>query len=221
VSSLALMRFLESAPDRYDWGMRVITFGGSTRVHDSIAEIAVRENAAKVVEVGCGTGAVTERLVRGGADVTAIDQNPEMLALAKKRLAGATKEVDWRETTASEIDSLPAGAYNAVVMSFSLSEMQPEERSFVLRESARRLRTGGVLIVGDETLPKTGWKRLLVQVLRVPQVALAWMLTGSWSTPIARLADEVAAAGLVVESEQRWRLETMAVVVGHKGGEVS
>ena len=38
MSSLALMRWLESSPDRYDAGMRWITLGRVTRLHEAIAE---------------------------------------------------------------------------------------------------------------------------------------------------------------------------------------
>ena len=40
MSSLALMRLLESAPDRYDAGMRVITLGRVSQLHDAVARAA-------------------------------------------------------------------------------------------------------------------------------------------------------------------------------------
>lgn len=74
--SLALMRWLESAPERYDAGMRVITLGRVTAVHAAPAEAPTPSPDARILEIGCGTGAVTERLVVRGAQVTALDQAP-------------------------------------------------------------------------------------------------------------------------------------------------
>ena len=87
MSSLALMRWLESAPGRYDAGMRVVTLGCVGSVHEAVAALAAPAPGARVLEIGCGTGAVTERLVARGARVTALDQNPEMMEGARARLA--------------------------------------------------------------------------------------------------------------------------------------
>lgn len=104
-----------------------------------------------MLEIGCGTGAVTERLVARGAAVTALDQNPEMLEQGQRRLAAAPPgAVTWVERTASEIDSLPEGSFDAVVVSLALSEMSAAERRFALRQAARRFRLGGVLAAADE-----------------------------------------------------------------------
>ena len=41
MSSLALMRFLEGTPERYDAGMAAITLGRIQAVYDAVAEAAV------------------------------------------------------------------------------------------------------------------------------------------------------------------------------------
>ena len=115
MSSLALMRLLESAPDRYDAGMRAITLGRVTRLHAAVAAAAATHPEMRILEIGCGTGAVTERLVDLGAQVTALDQSPEMLERAQQRLANAPRDaVRWLERTASEIDALPEASFDAV-----------------------------------------------------------------------------------------------------------
>ena len=104
VSSLALMRWLESAPARYDAGMRWLTLGRVTLLHEAVAHAAFEKPGARVLEVGCGTGAVTVRLVKRGARVTALDQNPEMLERARARLVSAPDGgVTWLERTAAVV----------------------------------------------------------------------------------------------------------------------
>ena len=211
MSSLALMRWLESAPDRYDAGMRLLTLGRVDRVHALVAS-AIRHSDS-VLEIGCGTGAVTERLVGRGARVTALDQSPEMLERARARLAGASAEsVIWLERTASEIDALPEAGFDAVVASLSLSEMSAQERSFVLGEARRKLRSGGILVVADEVRPR-GWRRGLHALLRAPQALLGWLLAGSLSRPITGLVDEIRLAGFEPVREDRFLLDSLAVVV--------
>ena len=90
MSTLALMRFLESAPSRYDRGMRWLTLGRTEPMRDALADAALGAArpgvAPAVLEIGCGTGALTRRLVHGGAQVTAVDQNPAMLEIARNHL---------------------------------------------------------------------------------------------------------------------------------------
>jgi len=215
VSSLALMRWLEGTPARYDTGMRALTFGRVGRLHAAVARAAVRAAGERVLEIGCGTGAVTALLRERGAHVTAIDQAPEMLEVARARL-GDDDGVEWREQTAAEIDALPEGGYDAVVLSLCLSDMSPGGREFVLRESARRLAPGGRLLAADETRPRGRLARLVQRLWRIPQSMLAWLIVGAVSTPLDDLPGALRAAGLQVRSEQRWLLGTLSLVVGER-----
>jgi demethylmenaquinone methyltransferase/2-methoxy-6-polyprenyl-1,4-benzoquinol methylase len=217
MSSLALMRWLESSPGRYDAGMRWITLGRVRAVHDAVAEAAARSPGARVLEIGCGTGAVTERLVARGAAVTALEPNPELLERARERLSTAPDgRVAWLERTAAEIDALPEGSFDAVVASLCLSEMSPGERAFALRASARCLRPGGVLAVADEVVPDRPFQHALFALLRLPQALLGWLLAGSLSSPLRDLRGEIEAAGLALRGERRWLLRSLAVATAER-----
>jgi len=220
VSSLALMRFLESSPSRYDLGMRWLTLGRVERLHDAVAANALpsrvpQGRGPRVLEIGCGTGAVTARLVERGARVTALDQSPEMQGRARERIEAmgraAADAVAWLERSASEIDALPAGSFDVVVASLCLSEMSTGERGFVLRAAVQCLAPDGRAVIADEVRPRTGGGRALVALLRAPQATLGWLLAGSTSRPIASLRDEIEAAGLHVRHEQRWLMGTLAL----------
>jgi ubiquinone/menaquinone biosynthesis C-methylase UbiE len=197
--------------------MRIITLGRVTRLYDAVAAAATRESGAHVLEIGCGTGAVTERLVARGASVSAVDQNPEMIEQARSRLANAPAEsVQFLERTAAEIDSLEEAAYDAVVASLCFSEMAPSERAFVLKEALRRLRPAGVLAVADELRPRGAAARALVGLLRLPQAAAGWLIAGSLSHPIADLPGEISSAGFTLVDEQRWLCGSLGVVLAER-----
>jgi demethylmenaquinone methyltransferase/2-methoxy-6-polyprenyl-1,4-benzoquinol methylase len=204
------MRWLEGAPERYDVGMRWLTLGRAARVHGALA--AFVPEGARVLEIGCGTGALTERLLARGARITALDQNPEMLDRARARLSAAGTPVAWNERTAAEIDGLPEAGFDAVVASFSLSEMSAGERAHVLREAAQRLDAGGVLAIGDEVVPRGGPRRLLFRLLRAPQALLGWLIAGSVSRPIDDLEAELRAAGFEVRRARSFLLGSLVAV---------
>jgi demethylmenaquinone methyltransferase/2-methoxy-6-polyprenyl-1,4-benzoquinol methylase len=217
MSSLALMRWLEGSPERYDTGMRLLTFGRVAALHVAVANAAIDKPGARVLEIGCGSGSVTTLLVARGASVTAIDQSPDMLEQAKTRLGqAAVPQVEWLEQTASEIDGLPKDAYDAVVLCLCLSDMSADERDFVLRESAARLVAGGRLIAADEVCAPWGWRRTLQVLWRVPQAVLGWLLVGSLSQPISELAAELLEAGFAVRSERGFLLGSLALFVAER-----
>jgi ubiquinone/menaquinone biosynthesis C-methylase UbiE len=217
MSTLALMRLLESAPARYEAGMRVLTLGKVDQIRETLAEAAVRSPGAKVLEIGCGTGALTVKLIARGAHVTAVDQNPEMVERARARLAHSSPDaITFVERTASEIDAFPEGSFDAVVASLSLSEMSQRERAFVLKCAQRVLRPRGVIAIADEVRPRRFINRAFHMVVRGPQAALGWLIVGSVSNPIPDPAAEVAAAGFVIGSEHRWLLETLALVIAER-----
>ena len=218
MSSLALMRWLEAAPGRYDAGLRAITLGRAAALHRAVAEAAAPAPGARVLEIGCGTGAVTRHLLARGARVTALDQNPEMLERAKWRLGEAAPRVTWVERTAAEIDALPEGGFDAVAISLVLSEMSGSERRFVLNEARRRLAPGGRLVVADEVVPVGVCRRVLFALVRAPQALLGWLLAGVVSRPVPDLGGEVRAAGFRVIHERRWLVGSLHLVVAEAGG---
>ena len=103
----------------------------------------VRERGGLVLELGCGSGALTRHLVAAGHRVIATDASPAMLALARDAVPGAE---DVRRLTLPD-DPLPtADAVVSVghVLSY-LPDVRSVERGF--RDLAAALRPGGVLAV--------------------------------------------------------------------------
>ena len=69
---------------------------------------------AKILDVGCGGGLITEALAERGAIVTGVDLSERALAVAKLHLKESGRQVDYRLIAAEAIaDELP-GAFDAV-----------------------------------------------------------------------------------------------------------
>ncbi len=209
------MRWLESAPDRYDAGMRALTFGRVERLHEAVALAA--DAGGPVLEIGCGTGAVTARMTARGLDVTAVDQSPEMIERARERLAqGTVGDVTFIEQTAAETDRFDPESFAVVVASLVFSDMSPSERSFVLEHAHRVLRAEGRLVIADEVRPRGRLSGVLFRLIRAPQALLTWLVTGAVSRPVEGLRDSIEQAGFRVIATEHWLGGSLEMVVAEK-----
>jgi demethylmenaquinone methyltransferase/2-methoxy-6-polyprenyl-1,4-benzoquinol methylase len=204
MSTYVYMRILESAPRRYDLGIRLLSFGRVDAMYEAVATAATAgAPGARILEIGCGTGNLTARLLAHGAVVTAIDQDPEMLAVAREKL-GDDARVTLREMAAVEIaDRFPPQSFDAVAATLVLSEMEQDEQAYVLAAARRVLRPGGRLVVADEVEPPGLWGRLAHAALRWPVAVLTYVLTQTSTQAVRDLAARVRAAGFTIREERR------------------
>jgi ubiquinone/menaquinone biosynthesis C-methylase UbiE len=87
----------------------------------------------EVLELACGTGLWTERLVTHADRVTAVDGSPEMLELCRARVGG--KRVEYVQADLFEWE--PERTYDVCFFGFWLSHV-PEERFEAFWEKVRR-----------------------------------------------------------------------------------
>ena len=107
-----------------------------------LAELAEIAPGARVLDVGCGTGAATvaaaKRAAPGGR-VIGLDPNPDMLAVARRKPG-----IEWVEGRAKALP-FPDASLDAVISQFAM--MFFEDRVAALREMARVLSPGGGMAV--------------------------------------------------------------------------
>jgi len=99
---------------------------------------------ARVIDMGCGTGAVSKRMseLRPDLKFTLVNKDVDQLSLCPTGDAFELLHGDYLDT------NLPAGCADAVMFCFSLWYTSPE---FAMGEAARLLRPGGRLLVYETT----------------------------------------------------------------------
>jgi ubiquinone/menaquinone biosynthesis C-methylase UbiE len=119
-----------------------------------------------VVDVGCGTGTFVLALKqrRPDAQVSGVDGDEEILALARAK-PGA-EGIEWREGLAQE---LPATAQSADVVTTSLvlHHLLPDDKRKALTEMKRVLKPGGRLHVADWGRPSDPLMSALFYVVQI------------------------------------------------------
>lgn len=94
----------------------------------------------RVVDIGCGDGALVRLMTREGARVTGVDTNPAQIA--KARAAEAAGDETY-VLAPGETLPFPDGAFDAVVIFNALHHVPAEALDAALAEAARVLGPGG------------------------------------------------------------------------------
>lgn len=207
------MRVLESAPRRYDLGMRLLSLGHIEKVYAHVARLA---RGPEVLDLGCGTGNLTVRLASRGLRVTGVDLSPEMLELARRK-ATAGPPPRWVQTSAVElVDNFRRESFDTICCVLLLSELSAGERREVLRQCRILLRAGGQLIVADEVRASTFGRRALCSLLRLPLAIVTYALTQLTTRPVADLEGNLAGAGFAILTRRSNRMGNFVILEAGK-----
>jgi 2-polyprenyl-6-hydroxyphenyl methylase/3-demethylubiquinone-9 3-methyltransferase len=106
---------------------------------------------ARVLDVGCGGGLLSEALAQAGAEVTAIDLAPDLLKIARLHGLESGIRVDYRQASAEALAAETPGGFD-VITCMEMLEHVPDPASIVGACDAL-LRPGGRLFVS--TLNRT------------------------------------------------------------------
>jgi SAM-dependent methyltransferase len=145
--------YRERTPEYDDWWFRRGRYDHGREINASwFAEVAEIERfldrlgpLGAVLELACGTGLWTARLLRGAEHVTALDASREALALARAR----NRDPRVSFLAADVFGWEPRERYDVCFFSFWLSHV-PEERFAAFWEKvARALRPGGRAVFLD------------------------------------------------------------------------
>ncbi len=122
----------------------------ATAVEVLIDAVAGPPRTLDVIDVGAGTGKMTEVLVALGHRVTAVEPDSMMLRALMDRLPTVTGRIGTGENTALE-----SGSEDVIVVAQAFHWMKPSE---AMAEFARVLRPGGVLgLVWNVRDDRVGW----------------------------------------------------------------
>jgi 2-polyprenyl-6-hydroxyphenyl methylase/3-demethylubiquinone-9 3-methyltransferase len=106
---------------------------------------------ARLLDVGCGGGLLSEAMAREGALVTALDLSPELVEIAKLHLLESGLKVDYRLQSVESLASEAPASFDAITC-MEMLEHVPDPGS-VLAACATLLKPGGRLFAS--TLNRT------------------------------------------------------------------
>jgi demethylmenaquinone methyltransferase/2-methoxy-6-polyprenyl-1,4-benzoquinol methylase len=207
------MRILESAPRRYDFGIRLLSLGHIDSVYERVEQLA---HGPEVLDLGCGTGVLTLRLAARGLRVTGVDLSPEMLDVARRRVPTGAG-LRWVEAGAVElIDHFKPASLDTIVSVLLFSELAEGEQVETLRQCQLLLRPGGQLIIADEVRAPSIARRTIQCLVRFPLLAITYALTQASTGAVRGLDEKIAAARFMVIRRESNHLGSFVILEATK-----
>lgn len=108
-------------------------------------------HGARVLDVGCGGGLLSEAMARAGAELTGIDLAPELLKVARLHGLESGVKVDYRQQSVEDLAQQAPATFDAITC-MEMLEHVPDPAA-ILTACAALLKPGGKLFVS--TLNRT------------------------------------------------------------------
>ena len=224
VSARALFAPLGPTYDRY---AAALSFGQDPRWRRFLVSRVEAGPGDTVLDVATGTGAVAnELLTRKGCTVVGLDQSPEMLAEARRRLP---EDVSLVEGTAERLPFEDA-SFDALTFTYLLRYVS--DPAATLRELARVVRPGGTIAGLEFAVPRGVWRPLWELYVRAGLPLAGRAISPGWAEvgdflgpsirnfyeewPEPRLVELWRAAGIADVSSRRLSLGGGIVTWGNR-----
>lgn len=212
----------------YDRYARIFSLGQDPRWRRFLVSRVDAGSGDRILDVAAGTGAVAAELIRQKrCVVVAVDQSPEMLAVARDRLPAAVELVE------ASAERLPFEDESFDGLTFTYLLRYVDDPGATLRELARVVRPGGTIASLEFAVPRGAaavlWRAYVGAVLPAAgrAVSTGWHAVGRflgpsirdfWRRfPLDRQLELWRAAGIDDVSHRRLSLGGGIVIWGRRG----
>jgi len=128
----------------YEWHVSEAWRSAFVDIDEFVGQIRRWTDATRILEIGCGEGAVTERLVRHfpGAEILAIDIAPNTGRLFR----GDAGRVTFRQALAADVVAEQPASFDLVILADVIHHVPVAMRMDLLASARAALRPGGMMV---------------------------------------------------------------------------
>jgi ubiquinone/menaquinone biosynthesis C-methylase UbiE len=138
----------------HDWALPlydpIVTLLGGARARMALLDQASIQTGHRILDIGCGTGALVTMIKRlhPDVDVVGLDPDPKALTRARRKAERIAVPIQFDQGFSDELP-YPDVSFDRVFSSFMLHHLQAGEKERTLREVRRVLKPGGSLHLLD------------------------------------------------------------------------
>lgn len=121
-------------------------FAGYKEVLNTVYK-AVREKMGTVLDIGFGTGVLTQKLYDDGYKIIGIDFSERMIKIAREKMSGA--DLIQYDFTKGLPKILEGTRFDWIISTYAVHHLTDKQKKLFIYELMRHLNPGGTIIFGD------------------------------------------------------------------------
>ena len=122
-------------------------FVGYNEIVNKIYDIVISKSNATVLDIGFGTGILTQKLYQYGCAVYGQDFSSKMIELASNKMPNAN--LYQGDFTKGIVKQLKQRSYDFIVATYSIHHLKEDEKVKFLHELLTLLDKDGMILIGD------------------------------------------------------------------------
>lgn len=134
----------------YDLLASLVWLPSKNKLYDNAVSLLNIQPNETVLELGCGTGYLTKKLLDKKVVITSIDQSPGMLARAISRVPKG------KFIQSDILQYKDSNKFDYVVLFFVLHELSADDRTTILKSAKEFLKENGKIFICDFSIPEKG-----------------------------------------------------------------
>jgi demethylmenaquinone methyltransferase / 2-methoxy-6-polyprenyl-1,4-benzoquinol methylase len=180
---LQAQELFAALPRHYDRVAAVLSFGQDPRWRRAMVRAVDARPGERVLDVATGTGLVAQELVRRfGCAVVGVDQSPQMLQRARRRLADDGALSERVTLLEGQAERLPFGDREFDHLTFTYLLRYVDDPAATLSELARVVKPGGRIASLEFAVPGAQpWRALWSLYTHVGLPALGRLVSPAWA----------------------------------------
>ena len=122
-------------------------FAGYNEIIYKIYKKVISKSNATVLDIGFGTGTLTQKLYQYGCDIYGQDFSLKMIELASNRMPNAN--LYQGDFTKGVVEQLKQRLYDFIIATYSIHHLKRDEKVKFLHELLSLLNNNGMILIGD------------------------------------------------------------------------
>lgn len=122
-------------------------FAGYNEIIYKIYKKVISKSNATVLDIGFGTGTLTQKLYQYGCDIYGQDFSLKMIELASNRMPNAS--LYQGDFTKGVVEQLKQRLYDFIIATYSIHHLKRDEKVKFLHELLSLLNKNGMILIGD------------------------------------------------------------------------